>query len=72
MDEFGKFTYLFLTKQIKKIFFSFLGSSIRHNDDPTVACAPFLYLPTNVMYSIMWLKKNLNYRGKKSWPLGIY
>lgn len=35
------------------------GTSIRHNDDPTVKCAPFYFLQTGVMFSIMWLTKNL-------------
>ena len=66
MDEFGKMVSKNLLEKNWLNLFSFiLGSSIRHNDDPSVACAPFLYLPTNVMYSIMWLKKDLNYRGMR-------
>ena len=30
------------------------GSSIRHNDSPNVRCAPFLFLPSNLMFSIVW------------------
>ena len=39
------------------------GSSIRHNDQPTVEMAPFFYLPTQTMYSIMWPVKNLSKGG---------
>ncbi len=41
------------------------GTSIRHSDKPTVKCAPFFYLPTNTMFSIIWpiedLKKGGNF-----------
>lgn len=30
------------------------GSSICHSDEPNIRCAPFFYLPFNVMYSIIW------------------
>jgi tubulin--tyrosine ligase-like protein 12 len=35
------------------------GSSIRHSDTPTVKCAPFFYLGTNEMLTIMWPLKDL-------------
>lgn len=43
------------------------GSSICHSDEPNIRCAPFFYLPFNVMYSIIWpigdLKKGGNLLG---------
>lgn len=36
------------------------GSSIRHNAMPSVEIKPFCYLPSKVMFSIMWPKKELN------------
>lgn len=30
------------------------GSSLRHNNEPTVKCSPFFYLATNTMFTIMW------------------
>lgn len=38
------------------------GSSIRHNDAPTVEIKPFCYLPSQTMFSIMWPNKNLKVR----------
>lgn len=40
------------------------GTSIRHNDEATVKCAPFYYMQTGVMFSIIWLEKNLEMGGK--------
>lgn len=37
------------------------GSSIRHNDEPTVNVVPFCYLPTKTMYSILWPVKTLTF-----------
>ena len=42
------------------------GSSIRHNDNPTVKCAPFYYIPTATMYSIIWPIVDLEFGGKIS------
>ncbi len=42
------------------------GSSIRHSDEPTVSCAPFYYLPSQTMYSIIWPLKNLECGGRNS------
>lgn len=30
------------------------GSSVRHNDSPNVRCVPFLFMPSNVMFSLIW------------------
>ena len=35
------------------------GSSIRHNAVPSVEIKPFCYLPSKIMFSIMWPKKEL-------------
>ncbi len=35
------------------------GSSIRHSDTPNVRCVPFLFLPSNLMFSIIWPVEDL-------------
>ncbi len=35
------------------------GSSIRHNEDPSVKCAPFYFLENKTMFSVMWPVKTL-------------
>jgi hypothetical protein len=40
------------------------GTSIRHNDEATVKCAPFYYVPTGIMFSLIWLEKSLEMGGK--------
>ena len=35
------------------------GSSIRHNNNPSVEVKPFCYLPSKTMFSIMWPMRDL-------------
>lgn len=37
------------------------GSAIRHNDDPTVRCAPFYFMATGVMFSVIWPVEDLEF-----------
>lgn len=35
------------------------GSAIRHSDNPNVRCVPFLFQPSNIMFSLIWPTEDL-------------
>ncbi len=37
------------------------GSSIRHNEEPTIRIAPFYFLENKTMFSVMWPVKTLEF-----------
>lgn len=48
---------------LKRYVMDEFGSSIRHNDNPTVRCAPFYFMATGVMFSVIWPVKDLEFGG---------
>lgn len=40
------------------------GSSIRHSEEPNMKCAPFYYIPTNSMYTLIWPLTDIGFNGE--------